>query len=282
MKRSVAFFSVVGVLALASAANAQVPYNIINSAYSQSFDTLATTGTANAWSNNVTLLGWYAVQSLPGGVSSTGVRDPIGTAGNPWNSVSTYRAGDGTSNAGALWSFGAGTAATDRALGSIGSGTPGDFVWALVLQNTTGTGLTDFTLNYVGEQWRDGGNTNLALQKAEFDYTVLNALPTNSDLTGSNLAGYTAVPSLDFTSPTATAVAGPLDGNAAANRTALGQTVNLVWGAGQYLVLRWWDDNHVGNDHGLSIDDLSFRATPEPATMALLGLGGLLISRRKR
>jgi hypothetical protein len=278
MKRSAIILSLVALFAMAGSASAQVPYSVINSAYSQSFDSLPATGSVNAWTNNVTLLGWYAYNSLPGNTGTSGVRDPLGTAGI-WNTTTNIRAGDGTSNAGALWSFGTGTDA-ERALGSIGSGTPGDFSYAVVLQNTTGFILDSFTLSYTGEQWRNGGNTTQ--QRLQFDYAVFAGLPTNADLQGINTTGYTLDSNLDFLGPIATATAGALDGNLPANQANPSDTVALTWGINEYLVLRWWDDNDVGNDHGLAIDNLTFRATPEPATLALLGLGGLLVARRRR
>src|SRR4051794_23526684 len=71
--------------------------------YSQNFDSLAASGTANTWTDNSTLLGWYASKTSGGA------------------SVSAYRASTGSDTAGALYSFGA-SAATDRALGSLASG----------------------------------------------------------------------------------------------------------------------------------------------------------------
>ena len=78
------------------------------------------------------------------------------------------RFGAGTANTGAFWSFGP-SGSGDRALGSVGSTTianqpPGDnrVVRAARFTNNTGIVLTDVTVNYVGEQWRDGGDPSLA------------------------------------------------------------------------------------------------------------------------
>src|SRR6185503_19264799 len=53
-----------------------------SSPLTENFDTLASVGTAIAWTDNVTIPGWYAT--------------PV-----------TYNSGTGSSNAGALYSFGA-------------------------------------------------------------------------------------------------------------------------------------------------------------------------------
>ena len=94
----------------------QAPAQIAISAgpYYQSFDSLATTGTANPWTDNLTLPGWYASK----------------TSGGP--TVTTYRGDTGGNNAGSLYSFGVVGVnnLADRAFGSIASGTPGNFAYA--------------------------------------------------------------------------------------------------------------------------------------------------------
>jgi hypothetical protein len=68
----------------------------------ETFDTLASAGTSNVWTDNSTIPGW-------------------------WSTRTTYNSGTGSSNTGALYSFGvAGTnPVTDRALGSVASGGTG-------------------------------------------------------------------------------------------------------------------------------------------------------------
>ena len=64
---------------------------------------------------------------------------------------------------------------------------------------------------------------------------------------------------------------------------AVGDTISgFVWQPGELLVLRWSDPNHAGNDHGLSIDNLSFSAVPGPGAGTLLGAGLILSARRRR
>src|SRR6185503_13491515 len=84
----------------------------LNSPLTENFNALATAGTANAWSDNVTIGGLFAQF---GAVPT-----------NP----TTYRASTGSDNTGAIYSFGS-ASSTDRAFGSIASGTTGDIFWGL-------------------------------------------------------------------------------------------------------------------------------------------------------
>ena len=238
-------------IAKRAALGANVPITTLGVPVTQNFDTLATSGTTNAWTDDSTLAGWFAQFSA--------------TPTNP----TTYRADAGGSNTGAIYSWGTGTA-TERAFGSIGSGTPGDIFWAIKLTNDTGSTITSLTINYTGEQWRAGGCqptpcTPLA-QTADFQYQVANAAVITDANTPTT--GWLDHNALDFTSPiTGTSTAAALDGNAAANRTALSSTVSVTVNPGQEVWLRWSDINHANNDHGLSVDDFSVTAnggTPTP------------------
>src|SRR4051812_19759923 len=84
----------------------------------QTFDSLSNTGTTNAFSNGTTITGLFAFRS-------------VGPAAE-----TNYRADNGGSNTGAIYSYGT-TAATERAFGSAASGTPGNFAYGLVAQNTS-------------------------------------------------------------------------------------------------------------------------------------------------
>ena len=71
---------------------------------------------------------------------------------------------------GNLYSYGTGTA-TDRALGSLGSGNAaiGNLFWGVRLQNNTGATITSLDISYIGEQWR---NSAAAAQTIAFSYLV--------------------------------------------------------------------------------------------------------------
>lgn len=271
--------------AVAATAHGQVLLTGTNPAYSQNFNSLASSGTGNAWANNSTLTGWYVFRS--GSSVTSGVRNATTAA------ATAYAGGNGGSATGALYSFGP-TGSDDRALGTVGSGNAnaGDYSYGLVLQNQTGRALSGFTLSFVGEQWRNGGAANSGNQNLEFDYRIGTSFAA-SDFNASTTSGFTRLTTADFTSPVTTVVSGgqALDGNAAANRLAgLGGTVATTIAPGAFIILRWWDDDHTGSDHGLAIDDFRFSATtqsdpgepvPEPATLAL-GAAGLIGALRRR
>lgn len=225
----------------------------VGSSYTQTFDSLASSGNNNPWTDNTSLVGWYSTRTV-------------------------YQASDGTGNTGDLYSFGT-VGSSERALGSINSGSTGVIQYGVQLQNTSGAVVTAVTVSYTGEQWRNGGAI------ASTDSLVFDYLLTPSGANQLTAGGYTPVPSLNFTNLVSSNPAGPLDGNAAANRQTLSETINLTWQPGEYLWLRWTDSPKQGNDHGLGIDDLSLIAVPEPGTYVLIGLSaaaGVAMWRRAR
>ena len=208
-------------LGLGSNALAQcVSLTTLGSPSTQDFNTLATAGTNIAWTDNSTLPGWYSTRT-------------------------TYNAGTGASNAGALWDFGvAGTnPVTDRALGGMASGGTGTFYWAACFVNNTGATLTSIDIAYIGEQWRDSGAAVPVAQTMAFEYQVASAgTITDAD---TPTTGWTSSSSLSFTSPTFvnTGAGVLLDGNAAANRTARSASLSVSAAPGQQIWLRWRDLN---------------------------------------
>ena len=224
------------ILVAASPAFAQVSLTTLGTPYTQNFDTLPASGSAT-WTNNSNIPGWFHART------GTGI---------------TIVANDGSSNAGNLYSYGTGTA-TDRALGSIGSGNAaiGNLFWGVRLQNNTGATITSLDVSYTGEQWR---NSAAAAQTLAFSYLVGSPTVTGS-LAEFQSAGV-AVPSMDFTGPITGGAAGALNGNLAANRVTLTFSITgLSIPNGTEVMVRWSDPDHTGADHGLSIDD--FAVTPQ-------------------
>lgn len=224
-----------GLLLIAGTAQAQISVTAFDTPVTQNFDALPASGSAT-WTNNVTLAGGFHARTGTG---------------------TTIVANDGGSNAGNLYSYGTGTA-TDRAIGSLGSGNAaiGNLFWGVRLQNNTGGTITSLTVSFTGEQWRNGA---AAAQTIAFSYLVGSPTVTGS-LAEFQSAG-TAVAALNFTGPITGGTAGALNGNAAANRVPLTATITgLNIPSGTEIMLRWSDPDHTGTDHGLAIDDLTVTA----------------------
>jgi hypothetical protein len=210
---------------------AQINLTVINSPYSQNFNTLASTGTTN----DVSTLppGWTFLES--------------GT-----NANITYAAGTGSSNTGNTYSFGSDTG--DRALGGLLSGSLTPTVGATFV-NTTGTAINELHIIYRGEQWRLGAAART--DRLDFQYS----------LTASSLSDGTwiDVDNLDFSSPNTTTT-GALNGNDPINSILINYTITgLNIANNSTFFIRWTDFNAAGSDDGLSIDDFSVTAGGIPS-----------------
>jgi uncharacterized protein len=244
-------FRFVGLLIVALSVLIYIPITQVQAAppglstpYSQNFDSLSNTGTgtANSWTNDATLAGWYAYFMTFESV------------------IQNYNADDGSLPSGAIYSFGL-TGSTERALGSVASGGTGDLGYGVSLINDTGITITGLNVSYRGEQWR-AGNVN-ASHKLEFSYQL--------NQTNLLLGTWIDVDSLDFTGPTALGTGTALNGNTIG--TNISGTVSVNIPAGESITLRWLDINNAGNapDHGLAIDNLTVSAigvnTATPTTI---------------
>jgi predicted extracellular nuclease len=220
-----------------------VSLTAFGSAYTQDFNTLASSGTSS-----VVPTGWDFSES--------------GT-----NANTTYTAGTGSGTAGDTYSFGLSPLA-ERAFGGLRSGTLVPLIGAQFTNNTGGT-ITSLDVTYTGEQWRLGQNTTgRSADRLDFQ------LSTNAtSLTTGTWSDYDA---LDFSSPTVAGTVGALDGNAAANRVTLGFTIsglNIPNGASFWI--RWADSDLIpGADDGLAVDDFSLTPifTPTPTNPTGTGL----------
>jgi hypothetical protein len=250
----------IGVWALACALTPLIVGGIAQAApiqltgtYTQNFNSLASApeNTDLAWADDTTIAGWYSTRTL-------------------------YRANAGSAITGALYSFGT-TGDGDRALGSIPTDSTGTVRYGAQFENKTGTNIKELTVSYTAEQWRDG---NQGAQQV-LDFFL------GTTATSLSSAGYTFVPQLRYFSQQ-NAGAGALDGNADPNRQTISYTITgLDIAKDASFWIRWQDPNSSGQDHGLSIDDFTIKAspTPEPSTL-LLGsfgaLGGLAAWWRRR
>jgi hypothetical protein len=297
-------------------ANAAVSYSTTGSTYTQDFSSLPNTpenasletaATPKKWQDDTTattsivsIPGWYLYHSLAPTTGTPPVPNEGGTNGHQ-----RLRAGTGSQNTGAFWSFGA-TTTTERSLGSVGSTTiatnpatptptpdTSRVLMGLRLNNATSDTLTSFTLTFDGEQWRDGGRSSVA-ETMIFEYQ-LGATALEQDAGWIAPAGTTSTQGApnpaggsngSWTSPVqnASTTGAAVDGNVAGLVDDITVTVSgISWAPGTDLWLRWNDPQVGGNDHGMSIDNVVFSAAvPEPAALSLMALAGISALGRRR
>jgi predicted extracellular nuclease len=210
-----------------------VALNTLGVAATENLNTLS--NTAGSTTNTTLPNGWYITEG--GG----GARD------NEQYAVDT-----GGSNTGDTYSYGA-AASTERALGELRSGTliP---LFGAKFTNNTGATITSLNVSYTGEQWRFGGAHTTVADRLDFQYSL--------DATDLSTGTYLDANALDFNPPVTAGTAGALDGNAAANRTAISSTViGLSIPNGASFFIRFNDVDATGADDGLAVDDFSI--TPQ-------------------
>jgi len=225
-------------------------------------------GTGTTWTDNVTLPGWYLLQGQ-------------GATSSPATPVTTLVAGTGSGTAVGVYNLSNGVTTTDRALGSlagnsIASAGSTAYYYGVRVTNTTGFPVSNVTISYTGEQYRD---TNTVPQTLTVDYS------TNATALTTASGTWTSIPALTYTSTT-NANSLQIDGNAAANRNANLTTTltGLSIPNGESIWIRWADLNDSGNDHVLAIDDVTvvLTANANPmianATPAMSGVYTLTVT----
>lgn len=281
--RRVAGLALIGLLAGAAGANAQVSYSVAASTYTQTFS--APSGLSfdsHAWTDNSTYAGWYAASynsnantwSTPGSFYATnGING--GSTDFRW-----YRAGDGST------SLTLGAQVTD-AQSSGTNGSSGAY-YGVEIRNDTGSALTGFTLSYQVEMWRQASGSAPVQNTLVAAYRVTDAAQSFSVLDGWSL-----IDGSSYTTPkggTGTGSLESINGKDPENIVTFSDLVvdGLSIADGQSLWIRWFDVNNSGVDHGIGLDNVAFSATaiPEPGTTAALtGIGVLafaLLQRRRR
>jgi hypothetical protein len=239
--------------------------------HSENFDFLASSGINHTWNND------------------QGSENANGSPGWWWiaNNTTGYDASDGSSSAPDRTSFGDDS---DRAMGSLTGGANDFTVWSLVIQNNHIAPISEVTVSFIGEKWRNG---NSSTDPVTFSYKIgssasdFNDTADFGDADIAVPAGWTSRSALDFAStdngPDDQAVDGDLFGNQFSRSDTW--TVNVP--VGQFIALRWQDGNVALSDHGMAIDDffITVTAIPEPSAFLFGGLVcgviGLRYARRK-
>jgi autotransporter-associated beta strand protein len=218
-------------------------FSLTTTNYTQNFNSLGTNATS-AWSNNVTLPGWFASAQLV--TNPTAILNQNGST-----------AGSGT------WAnFSSSSTNTDRSLGWIvGNSTASELgsmaSFGFGLSNSTGLRLGSFSLGYVGREWRGYSNSTA---KLSFQYK-LGGTFNNDPVNAVSGGGWTDVPALSFVLPVTNANTA-VNGLVAPNFTAISNTVaGLTWLTNQVLWLRWRQENLPSVDPQMAVDDVVFTAS---------------------
>ena len=198
------------------------------------------------------------------GMNSTGTTTPTNwVVGSATAAASTtVVAGTGSANSGGNYNFGiAGTNTVgDRALGSLCSSSTARNTQVSFINNT-GSGISSITISYDGEQWRLGQNSSSETGLVLYFST--------------NGTSFTAMgTSYNFVPPVTTGTAGPLDGNASANRISNRggvYTPSAPIASGSIFYLRWVDSDNSGSDAANAIDNFSITATAVASTPSING-----------
>jgi len=212
-------------------------------AHSENFNTLPAADTP--WADSTLRRGWFA--QINNGTMPAGL----------------FQASDGTTALTGLINCGA-SGSADRAPGSKATSTGGfaNVAYAAVFKNISDLPVQLTRLRYAQELWRSGTAT---AEKVTAFYAISSAPLASiqsgtSSATAAGGAGFTAFPAGANTSVSPPSPDLALDGNAAANRSAVDFPLPAGTGPviqpGQYLTLKWTDTNEAGNDGHQAIDDV--------------------------
>lgn len=233
--------------------------------YFQDFDGLGQSG-----STTLTGRGPHAINGILG---STGMEGWYGANYTGSSSNTEFKAHNGglSGSAGRGVVFFGTDGSSDRALGALPTSNQISS-FGVVLTNMSNDTYQQLDISFIGEQWRAG------------DANILNVLSFSYGMGTSLDDATTAFTTLDFAAPNLAGGEVAVDGNDAANQTAISDIITgLNWAPGQSIVLRWDINDLSGQDNGLAIDNFSaVGIVPAPGALALLGLAGLVGVRRRR
>jgi hypothetical protein len=231
--------------------------------YTQSFDALPDPGfeTVNA-TNPVAINGIDYVLENPfdfvfpvlagGELGGLGLSNSLAGWYGLGQLSSKFGASEGDQSTGGIISFGlTNSANTNRALGLLATSSTGPVAFGAKFVNQSSNILTQITLQFTGELWRQDRTNKTLLCGYLIDPSGTNNFSTNVTAWLTNLT-------VSFPTNAATAE----DGTAPSNQIDMavsGQTITN-WPPGAALWLLWQMTNASANGQGLAIDNLSFSA----------------------
>jgi hypothetical protein len=193
---------------------------------------------------------------VPGAFGFTGAK----VGGNGSNPM-PFVASNGSALSGGIYSFAADATTSDRALGTIASGSNAP-AFGVAITNNSGAPINAFTITFDAEQYRSSTSVTNTLV---FSYGTASG--------GATLADYLTSATL------VAAVQGDINGDpfVGSNGVLVPPTVKNVVAtivpaspiaAGDTVFLRWVDTDNTGSDAGLAIDNFTF-STTVPATASV-------------
>ncbi len=209
----------------------QISLTTSNGSYSENFDIMDAAGTSYP-------TGWTGIRYAGSGTINA--------------TLSPLAITDGSANSGNAYNTGT-TSASDRALGTLSSGTTSPALGAS-FTNNTGSVISGFSLSGFSEQWRSG-SSNAINETVIFEYST--------DATSLSTGTWTAVSSLNLVEIlTTTTTAAAVDGNNVANRTTISGNISSVnLATGGTIWIRWRDADVTGSDGLYAIDDFQLSYT---------------------
>jgi hypothetical protein len=132
-----------------------MPTSFTGTSYTQNFNTLATSGTANSWTNDSTLAGWFLYDKNAAAITTYGAE----TGSTGLNTFTSY----GTTSERALGAAGSG----GTYFGSPAGGAIAGWI-AFSATNNTGSTVNNVKIAFDGEQWRNVGNATAQTMVLEY------------------------------------------------------------------------------------------------------------------
>lgn len=260
---------ILGLASVAGAANAQI---LFNGTHFENFDGIvAGTGTFSA------TIG--AQSAIPGEGEWQGTKN-AGTGTTATNMTLDTGAG----NSGGIYGYrNAGSA--EFALGELASGS-NSMTFGVQIVNVGANALSSITVFLTQENWRTSTSATGAPNTLTFEWARSSGSAATAADFLTSTSGFVGATALNLVGPAPVTTNGAIDGNNPVNQVIKNHVFNFSTplGVGESLFIRWADFNDQGNDAGIGIDnfELTSTAVPEPATMAVLGLGAAALLRRRK